>query len=306
MARPARTDGKISVTLHVDKAHRYASTQPFSLDPVTGRKKYSRVHWGYVTEDLIFLPNFKLENSPEVWDTLDFPPEWDISMMEKLRSLHMKGQKNVGSKLVYVDLSHSIADGDRPYPGDPPTVITQSFTLENDHFRLKLLSFGSHSGTHMDSPSHLLEEGKSLDSFEPSSFFHEAYVLDVQHVRYIGKEHMTAIPSDITAVLFHTGWQQRWNSERYFEDPPLLTEEATTLLLERGIRLFGFDSSSCDALKGESLPIHHKIFSCDGLILENLHNLDKVVGRRVSVVALPLRIDDSDGSPTRVIASYRV
>ncbi len=300
MARPARRDGKISVTLHVDKAHRYASTQPSVIDPVSGRKKYSRVHWGYVTEDLVFLPNFKLKNSPEVWDTLDFPPEWDISRMEELRSVHEHGKK-----MVYVDLSHCIADGDPPYPGDPPTVITQWSTLEKEHFRLKQVILGSHSGTHMDSPSHLLPEGRSLDSFAPSSFFHEAFVLDVRDVPSIGKERVSAIPPDVSSVLFFTGWQDRWNSERYFEDPPLLTEEAATLLLERGVRLFGFDSASCDSPRSESLPIHHLIFSYDGLILENLTNLDKVAGCRLSLVALPLLLDDSDGSPTRVIASYR-
>jgi hypothetical protein len=96
MARPARTDGKISVTLHVDKGHRYASTQPFTIDPVTGQKHYSRVHWGSVTEDLRFLPSFRLENSPKVWDTLDFPPEWDISKMDELRALHTKGRGKSG------------------------------------------------------------------------------------------------------------------------------------------------------------------------------------------------------------------
>jgi len=96
MARPARTDGKISVTLHLDKGHRYASTQPFTKDPVTGRKKYSRVHWGHVTEDLRFLPNFKFENSPKIWNTLDFPPEWDISEVKRLRALNRKNQLKVG------------------------------------------------------------------------------------------------------------------------------------------------------------------------------------------------------------------
>jgi len=106
-------------------------------------------------------------------------------------------------------------------------------------------------------------------------------------------------------VLFSTLWSDRWNSEHYFEDPPLLTEEATTLLLERGVRLFGFDSSSCDSMTSESLPIHHLIFSSDGLILENLNNLGRVVGRTVSLVALPLLLNDSDGAPTRVVVSYK-
>lgn len=96
MARPARTDGKISVTLHLDKGHRYASTQPSTIDPDTGRKKYSRVHWGHVTEGLKFLPSFKFEKSPKVWDTLDFPPEWDISEIDRLRALHKDRSSNLG------------------------------------------------------------------------------------------------------------------------------------------------------------------------------------------------------------------
>lgn len=211
---------------------------------------------------------------------------------------------NDPSSLVYVDLSHSITDGDVPYQGDPPTVIRQWSTLETDHFRLKQMSFGSHSSTHMDSPSHLVEGGKTLDSYDASSFFHQAFTFDCKALPSIDRESVSTIPSGVTAVLFSTGWQERWNSEHYYEDPPLLTEEATKYLLKRGIRMFGFDSASCDALSSEALPIHHLIFSYDALILENLCNLDRVAARMVSLVALPLLLGDSDGSPARVVASY--
>ena len=96
MARPARTDGKTSVTLHVDKGHRYASSQPFTIDPDTGRKKYSKVLWGHVTEDLRFLPSFKFINSPKEWDTLDFPAEWDTSAIDKLKEMQRNGQAKAG------------------------------------------------------------------------------------------------------------------------------------------------------------------------------------------------------------------
>ncbi len=211
---------------------------------------------------------------------------------------------DVHPPLVFVDLSHAISDGDRPYPGDPPTLVSQWATLDKEHFRLKCVSFGSHSSTHMDSPSHLIDGGASLDSIHLSSFFHKAFAIDCKALPCIGKEQVKVIPSDATAVLFSTGWDERWNSERYFEDPPLLTEEATLFLLERGVRMFGFDSSSCDELASERLPIHHLIFSYDALILENLCNLDRVIGRTVSLVALPMLLDDSDGAPSRVVASY--
>lgn len=202
-----------------------------------------------------------------------------------------------------IDLSHTLSDGDVSYPGDPPTLIREWATLEKDHFRLKQISFGSHSSTHMDSPSHLMQEGRSLDSYSPSAFFHEAFVLDCRGLLSIGEKEVGVVPSAVTAVLFLTGWQEHWNQERYLEDPPLLTKGATSLLLERGVRMFGFDSPSCDELSSESLPIHHLIFSYDGLILENLCNLDRIAGKIVSLVALPMLLSESDGAPARVIAS---
>jgi len=54
--RPPRSDGKIQVSIHNNNGYRYASTQPYVLDPETGRKVYRRVHWGLVDGNLKFIP----------------------------------------------------------------------------------------------------------------------------------------------------------------------------------------------------------------------------------------------------------
>lgn len=210
----------------------------------------------------------------------------------------------MNAEIVYVDLSRPLVDGDIPYTGDPCTRVARWATLEEDGYRLSHLSFGTHSATHMDAPYHLFPSGKSLDSTPLRRFFSQAYVLDCRNVFSIGADILWLIPPGIGSVLFYTGWQDKWGREGYFQGHPTLTGEATTLLLERGISLFGFDCSSCDAHGSGSLPIHHQILLQDGLILENLCNLDKVVGRTISLVALPLLVEASDGSPTRVVASY--
>jgi hypothetical protein len=85
MSRKARTDGKTNVTLHIDKGHRYASTQPAHVDPGTGKVSYTRVHWGTVSEDLVFTPNNRFKAaSNEERKSLVFPPDWDTSAIGRL------------------------------------------------------------------------------------------------------------------------------------------------------------------------------------------------------------------------------
>jgi len=83
--RPPRNDGRIRVSIHNNGGYRYASTQPFLLDPETGRKTYRRVHWGIVDENLKFIPGtIFVYASQEERNRLEFPPEWDLSEIQKL------------------------------------------------------------------------------------------------------------------------------------------------------------------------------------------------------------------------------
>jgi transposase len=99
MARPVDPDAQYRVKLHVTKGYTYASTQPPIIDPDTGKKKYSHIHWGTVvsvseeSEKLKFIPssNFYLA-SPEERALLIFPEDWDISEAETLTGLRKSGR----------------------------------------------------------------------------------------------------------------------------------------------------------------------------------------------------------------------
>ncbi|MHB8963976.1 MAG: IS1634 family transposase, partial [Saccharofermentanales bacterium] len=91
--RPPRNDNKFRVSIHNNNGYRYASTQPYVLDPETGRKKYRRVHWGIVHENLKFIPGATfIYTSPEERDQLEFPAEWDLSEMRKLSDQRSPGR----------------------------------------------------------------------------------------------------------------------------------------------------------------------------------------------------------------------
>ena len=206
--------------------------------------------------------------------------------------------------LMWIDLSHPLQSGPPTYPGDPETQVEDWATLEKDHYRLKKLSFGTHSFTHMDSPYHILKEGRSLDRYPVSSFFARAYVLDCRECSVIDMTMVQDLNNDVEALLFCTGWERYWGDIHYLDTPPLLSLEAVLFLLDKGIRIFGFDAPSCDDMEKEGLPLHTAILSHEGLIVENLCNLEALVGSCFDLIALPLSVQKSDGSPVRVVATY--
>jgi kynurenine formamidase len=62
--------------------------------------------------------------------------------------------------------------------------------------------------------------------------------------------------------------------------------------------MVGLDSYSPD---NEPFEIHKMLLKRDILIVENLVNLDRLVGKRFRCYVMPLKIQDADGAPCRVI-----
>lgn len=79
MARTTRPDSIYRVSLHRNGGHQYAATHPYVTGP-EGKRRYSVMHWGIVTEDLRFIPGKRyLEAGAEERAKLIFPEEWDLS-----------------------------------------------------------------------------------------------------------------------------------------------------------------------------------------------------------------------------------
>ena len=100
MSRPARSDGKHPVYLYVCKGYRYASTQPMTIDPTTGKKKLTRILWGNVSESLVLTPNktFMLADTA-TRASLVFPSDWDISAVKDLPPSHSPGSERTATPL---------------------------------------------------------------------------------------------------------------------------------------------------------------------------------------------------------------
>ena len=99
MSRRTDPNSQYKVAIHAINGYRYASTQPFQVDPETGKKVYRRVHWGTVDDSNKFIPGKNyLTAAPEDRGKLIFPDSWDLSEIKKLSGNREKGRPAIESQ----------------------------------------------------------------------------------------------------------------------------------------------------------------------------------------------------------------
>ena len=213
---------------------------------------------------------------------------------------------------MIIDLTHTITPEMPMYPGSTAPSMTATGSLTRTGYRETQITLSSHTGTHMDAPSHLLREGSSLELLPASHFCGRAIVLDVSHMAPGGvitadflREQNGAVRS-ADFVLFYTGWEKKWGTDAYYEDTfPVPDEEAAKYLVSCGLKGVGTDALSVDTLRGDTLSAHTILLNGGLVIIESLC-LKKVVGRNdLMFFALPLKYKNADGAPVRAIAEFR-
>jgi len=210
-----------------------------------------------------------------------------------------------------IDLSHIINENISVYPDTVPPIFEVSNIVEKDGFTDKKITMASHTGTHIDAPSHVLQDAKSLDQFPLDKFVGKAIVIPCQEKEEITMEYLQTYEdriAQVDCILFFTGWQYKWNTQDYFSDSPTPNREAVLWLTKFKLNGIGIDSFSVDKIISanivteENLPNHHILLKKEILLIENLTNLDKLPENVFSFQCLPLKIENADGPPVRAMA----
>lgn len=206
-----------------------------------------------------------------------------------------------------IDLTHEICSDMPVFPGTEPPIIKRANTFEKDGFREAKITMYSHTGTHIDAPAHMLDNGEYLDDLGIDHFIGNAIVLDYSNLETHLIDVQKLMPYEdkikkVEFIIIKTGWSKYWGEKRYFEDFPALTEEAANWLAKFSLKGIGIDAISIDSINSKSFSVHKILLSKKILIIENLTNLDSINDEFFVLSILPLKNMDADGSPVRAIA----
>jgi arylformamidase len=205
-----------------------------------------------------------------------------------------------------IDLSHTISPGMPVYPGDDPPVFTNRAAIDEDGFAEKGITLGSHVGTHIDAPAHIIPYAPTLDRMPIDRFAGQGSVIDLTGMKNpeIDTSFLRSYESLFKTsefILLHTGWHRFWGQDNYLRGYPILSIEAALWVRSFGLKGIGVDAISVDEIEAIDLPIH-KILLERMLIIENLTNLDKLPKTGFIFSCLPLKLENADASPVRAAA----
>jgi arylformamidase len=206
-----------------------------------------------------------------------------------------------------VDLSHTISPDMPVYPGTEPPTFSTACTIEGIGFMEKKITLYSHTGTHMDAPSHIIPGAKTLDQMPPDRFVGKGSVVDIRvnggspiEIELL-KPHQRRIEGS-EFLLLHTGWGDLWGEEAYLNGYPVLSHDAAAWLAGFTLKGIGADTISADEAESTTFPIHTILLERDIVIIENLTNLRALSDKEFVFTCFPLKIEEADGSPVRAVA----
>lgn len=219
------------------------------------------------------------------------------------------------NRFRFVDLTHPMKEGMPVWPSHPAFCQEVIESYDNGDVACNhSLCLSEHSGTHFDAPLHFIRGAQSIADISLEQFFGRMATIDakdcapceavtVDRILEFEERHGPIEAGD--AVFFHFGWDRYWNDisqrDRFLNDWPGLSQAASELLQEKGVRIVGSDCLSIDCYGSSNFPAHNILLAENILVGENFANLG-TLPPYCFLMALPLAIAGGSGSPARAVA----
>lgn len=182
------------------------------------------------------------------------------------------------------DISREILSAE-VYPGDTkPTLTTVRSFSKGDGYNLSDITMCVHNSTHIDAPSHFIDEAPTVDSVSLYNCVGDAYVISSEN----------NITNDFIALQVPIDCHRLLIKGDVFFEPGVADK-----LAERNIVLVGVESQSVS--EGNfTKQVHIEMLRKGIVIVEGL-DLSAVPDGKYELCALPLKIAECDGAPCRAI-----
>lgn len=203
---------------------------------------------------------------------------------------------------IYYDVTLKLGPDLPVYPGDPEPSFTDVLSIsKGDQCNVSLLSFGSHTGTHIDAPKHFYNDACGIDRISLDHFLGSSRVIEISGRPEINAADLASVGvCRDEIILLKTDNSKIIGDGRFHMDFTYLTKDAAEFLVNTRIRTLGFDYLSVERF-GSSDPVVHLALLGAGIAVIEGMDLSNVQPGVYEISALPLKIKDGNGGPARVV-----
>ncbi|MDP7587436.1 MAG: cyclase family protein [SAR202 cluster bacterium] len=197
-------------------------------------------------------------------------------------------------------------------------VETSSIQTHATHARSnQKLCLATHIGTHVDAPFHFVDGATTVENMPLNKYAGPAILLDL---RSVAKGQSPLLVSELTdaganpasvkdqIIILFTGWAEAESGgPRFYGHGPYLSTDGAAYLAECGANAVAVDfpidkHPETPETTIKDFPVHRLLLGQNIPLIENLINLDKLVGKEFELWALPLKLQGGDGAATRAVA----
>ena len=211
----------------------------------------------------------------------------------------VRGLGRLSMKII--DISQEIRADMTVYPGDPRFHSRPSSSFKHgDMCEVSELSIGSHCGTHIDAPLHMIPGGKTLEAMPLDCFIGPCRVLTLPAQVITEKMLVEHRIQAGERILLRTDPKAVYTPKNGEFNPSVLSVGAAHYLAKTGVRLVGIDAPTVENMEICDGEIHRILLAGGVAILEGLL-LEKAEKEHYFLSALPLSLTGENGAPCRAV-----
>jgi arylformamidase len=201
------------------------------------------------------------------------------------------------------DISWPISKATTGYKDRSIVSIEEIKNFNRDGVRETAVHLSSHTGTHVDAPSHFLRDGKTIDEMHLDRFIGDCIVLDMTTcAERITRDCLIAHDNDIVEggiVLLRTSNSDISPTDKFSPHFVYLEASGAMYLAEKKIKAVGIDYLGIEHSQ-PGHPTHENLMHADVAIIEGLR-LGNVPAGKYIFVCLPLNVIGTEAAPARAI-----
>ena len=201
------------------------------------------------------------------------------------------------------DISLPIVNGGVVYPGNPEIRIEAQQAIANGgSSNVSALSFGSHTGTHVDAPKHFFDDGVGVDALSLDVLMGPAMLISVDDdVKAVGAEQLQLHElKGHSRVLIKTRNSSFIRDHGFVKDYTFLAPDGAEYLASLDVKLVGVDYFSVEQFHSGHHRTHRILLERGIIIVEGLDLSGPPMGP-YELRVLPLRLAGLDGAPARAV-----